>query len=135
VEVRLPRSWLSFVEQVSVDDDTEETAEKIVDESVKQAMSIALATSRYPSDPDTAQKLHLSIIAQLSGLPIDSIPPELLSPPASRDPSPARLRAKSPGRWRFMRAVSDAVQSLEPDVYGMYTDSYLMIPFLTHRVL
>ncbi|KAG2367038.1 hypothetical protein BDR07DRAFT_1394674 [Suillus spraguei] len=55
--------------------------------------------------------------------PDGSIPPELLSPPASRDPSPRRLRpkSKSPARWKIMRTISDAVQNVmdltEPGVY------------------
>lgn len=50
---------------------------------------------------------------------------QLLSPPASRDPSPWRLRnkSKSPTRWRMLRSISDAVQNLmsleEPGIYGM----------------
>jgi hypothetical protein len=57
------------------------------------------------------------------GGPDSSIPPELLSPPASRDPSPRRLRqkSKSPARWELMRSISDAVQDLMGrDENGMY---------------
>jgi len=55
-----------------------------------------------------------------------SIPPELLSPPASRDPSPRRVRqkSKSPARWKLMRSISDAVQDLmgrhEHGMYGTH---------------
>ncbi|KAG8968091.1 hypothetical protein FRB90_010838, partial [Tulasnella sp. 427] len=62
------------------------------------------------------RSIHQHLLCQ-SLVPHDSVPAELLTPPASREPSPARLRAKSPVRWRFLRAVSDAVQRLEPDVY------------------
>ncbi|KAF9520831.1 hypothetical protein BS47DRAFT_1374647 [Hydnum rufescens UP504] len=37
-------------------------------------------------------------------IPSGSVPLDLLTPPASRDPSPARLRSASPGRWRLIRA-------------------------------
>ncbi|KAG8857636.1 hypothetical protein FRB96_005654 [Tulasnella sp. 330] len=117
VEVRLPRTWLAFVDEVAAaEEETEEETNKLIDSSVQHAAAVALATNTA-FNAQSHDQLHLSILAKLSGVPHDSIPPELLSPPASRDPSPARLRAKSPGRWRFMRAVSETVQSLEPGVY------------------
>ncbi|KAG8905548.1 hypothetical protein FRB99_008747 [Tulasnella sp. 403] len=115
VEVRLPRTWLAFVDEVAAID-SEEAADALVDASVQQAASVALA-AKDSCDPDCANLLQLSILQQLSNVPHNSIPPELLSPPASREPSPARLRARSPGRWRFLRAVSAAMQSLDPNVY------------------
>lgn len=118
VEVRLPRTWLAFVDEVAAaEEETEEETNKLIDSSVQHAAAVALATNTA-FNAQSHDHLHFSILAKLSGVPHDSIPPELLSPPASRDPSPARLRAKSPGRWRFMRAVSETVQSLEPGVYG-----------------
>ncbi|KAG8998150.1 hypothetical protein FRB93_013832 [Tulasnella sp. JGI-2019a] len=117
VEVRLPRTWLAFVDEVaSAEEETEEETNKFIDSSVQHAAAVALITNTA-YNAQSHDHLHLSILARLGGVPHDSIPPELLSPPASRDPSPARLRAKSPGRWRFMRAVSETVQSLEPGVY------------------
>ncbi|KAF7985744.1 hypothetical protein HWV62_2362 [Athelia sp. TMB] len=128
VEVRLPRSWLSFVEEVAGGDDeeaNEEQAALVVEKSIQAATGAALARSAsmgIPHDASIALKLQECILAELGG-PDGSIPPELLSPPASRDPSPRRLRhkSKSPARWKMMRSISDAVQSAfqssEPGVY------------------
>ncbi|KZT41252.1 hypothetical protein SISSUDRAFT_350885 [Sistotremastrum suecicum HHB10207 ss-3] len=127
VEIRLPRSWLAFlemvVEQDASDDDEAKVTEK-VSATISQATSQVLATSSSLQDEETVKRLNESVIASLSSAPPSSaIPPELLSPPASRDPSPARLRAraKSPGRWRLMRAIGNALQdamtSNSPGVY------------------
>ncbi|KAG8954479.1 hypothetical protein FRC04_011806 [Tulasnella sp. 424] len=121
IEIRQPRSWLAFVEQVGGSDPAEHqleaTAERLV---ISRAASLASrAAVAGGSFEESAELLERSIHQQLlcHTVPHDSVPAELLTPPASREPSPARLRAKSPVRWRFLRAVSDAVQSLEPDVY------------------
>ncbi|KAH9003012.1 hypothetical protein EDB86DRAFT_3233334 [Lactarius hatsudake] len=101
IEVRLPRSWLSFLEEISGGEDDD-----VTEEATAQA----------------ERKLKESILQELGG-PDSSIPPELLSPPASRDPSPRRLRhkSKSPARWELLRSISDAVQDLMGrDENGMY---------------
>jgi hypothetical protein len=93
-----------------------------VEISIKAATDAALASNTSP--PDKAE-FEESILASLSG-PDSPIPQELLSPPASRDPSPRRLRAKSqsPARWKIMRSISKAVQNVmeltEPGVYGKF---------------
>ncbi|KAI9511838.1 hypothetical protein F5148DRAFT_1313418 [Russula earlei] len=128
VEVRLPRGWLSLVEEIAGGEDAEAAEEdtaRTVDESITEAAHAALAakTGRSATDDGEAEKkLKESIILELGG-PDGSIPPELLSPPASRDPSPRRLRqkSKSPARWKLMRSISDAVQGLiGRDEIGMY---------------
>lgn len=83
-----------------------------------------------------AIQIHESIMAKLEGV-IEQrememvrntgIPMELLSPPASREPSPGRLRAKSPGRWRFLRTVSDLAERAAGGAYGVYQFD---VPFL-----
>ncbi|KAH9068440.1 hypothetical protein EDB83DRAFT_2376531 [Lactarius deliciosus] len=128
IEVRLPRSWLSFLEEISGGEDdevTEEAAARAVDQSITQAAHAALAAKTGNSmtpDAEAERKLKESILQELGG-PDSSIPPELLSPPASRDPSPRRLRhkSKSPARWELLRSISDAVQDLMGrDENGMY---------------
>ncbi|KAF9223874.1 hypothetical protein BS17DRAFT_802344 [Gyrodon lividus] len=123
IEVRLPRSWLSLVEEIVGGDDPQNTQDSTVlavQESIQAATKVALATTATSSDD--LRKWKESIMETLTG-PDGSIPPELLSPPASRDPSPRRLRAKSksPARWKIMRSISDAVQNVmdqsEPGVY------------------
>jgi hypothetical protein len=131
IEVRLPRGWLSLVEEISGgedDDATEEDAARAVDQSITQAAHAALAAKigdSMPLDAEAERKFKESILQELGG-PDSSIPPELLSPPASRDPSPRRLRqkSKSPARWKLMRSISVAVQDLmgrdENGMYGMW---------------
>jgi hypothetical protein len=129
IEVRLPRSWLSFVDEISGGDDEEVNDEQhalVLERSIQVASNAALARSASmgtPQDELVARQLQECILAELAG-PDGSIPPELLSPPASRDPSPRRLRpkSKSPARWKMMRSISHAVQNAmglsEPGVYG-----------------
>jgi hypothetical protein len=131
IEVRLPRSWLSLVEEIAGGDDgqnTEDSTALAVEKSIQAATKVALASTAMAgasSDEDALRKWKESILESLCG-PDGSIPPELLSPPASRDPSPRRLRNKSqsPARWKIMRSISDAVQNVvdqnEPGVYGLW---------------
>ena len=129
VEIRLPRSWLAIVEEVAGGDDedaSEEQAALMVDQTLKKAETAALAARHLlgeSSSDDAASDLHDKVLERLSG-PDISIPPELLTPPASRDPSPRRLRtkSKSPARWKLMRSISVAVQDVmeraHPGIYG-----------------
>ena len=130
IEVRLPRSWLALVEEIAGDEDEEANVEQaalVVDRSISEAAKAALAMRTATGeelDQDAAMKLKESILESLSG-PDSSIPPELLSPPASRDPSPRRAKSKSPARWKLMRSISDAVQDLMGrDENGMYGTSF-----------
>ncbi|KAH0832933.1 hypothetical protein J3R83DRAFT_11900 [Lanmaoa asiatica] len=131
IEVRLPRSWLALAEEITGGEDqsTEDNTALAVEQSIHAATKAALATTTIPgasADENALKKWKESILETLSG-PDGSIPPDLLSPPASRDPSPRRLRAKSksPARWKIMRYISDAVQNVmernEPGFYGKVT--------------
>lgn len=131
IEVRLPRSWLALLEVIAGGEDqgSDENTAFAVEQSIDAATKAVLATTTIPggsSDEDALKKWKESILETLNG-PDGSIPPELLSPPASRDPSPRRLRGKSqsPARWKIMRTISDAVQNVvernDPGFYGMLT--------------
>lgn len=131
VEIRLPRSWLSFVEEISGGEDEElndHQAALVLEKSIQVASDAALARSismGKPQDEAVTRQLQECIIAELGG-PDGSIPPELLSPPASRDPSPRRLRqkSKSPARWKMMRSISHAVcNAMELSEPGLYSAS------------
>jgi hypothetical protein len=132
IEVRLPRGWLSLAEEISGGEDAEAAEEdtvRAVEKSITEAAHAALAAKTGPlaaPDAEAEKKLKESIIQELGG-PDSSIPPELLSPPASRDPSPRRLRqkSKSPARWKLLRCISNVVQGLmgrdENGMYGKWT--------------
>lgn len=125
IEVRLPRSWLALLDEITTDTEDDEKTALVFKESIQAATHAALASAvrnGASSDEDAARRWKESIMESLTG-PDGSIPPELLTPPASRDPSPRRLRPKSqsPARWKIMRTISDAVQNMmdltEPGVY------------------
>lgn len=130
VEVRLPRSWMALVEELvesdeEVLDQREETA-LLVGQTLQDAEKAALAAKILESPSggvdNLARELHEQLLATLAG-PGGHIPPELLSPPATRDPSPRRLRAKSksPARWKIMRTITDAMQNvMEREHLGVY---------------
>lgn len=124
VEVRLPRSWLALVEEVAGDDEETEEADavQIVDKTMQAAESAALAAKNMLGNPTAAQELHKKLLETLSG-PDGSIPPELLTPPLTREPSPQRPRpkSKSPARWKIVRSISVAMQNvMERDNPGLY---------------
>ncbi|OBZ72117.1 hypothetical protein A0H81_07807 [Grifola frondosa] len=128
VEVRLPRSWLALVEEIAGGDDEdtiEEQAVFMVGQTIKDAETAALAATNMldgASGDYAASELHDKVLERLVG-PDGSIPPELLTPPVSREPSPRRLRTKStsPARWKLMRSISVAVQDvMERDHPGIY---------------
>ncbi|KAJ7727285.1 hypothetical protein DFH07DRAFT_757801 [Mycena maculata] len=120
LEVRLPRTFLSMVEEIAWDYE-EETVDQVMANTIRAATQAALATGNA-ANGEAALALEERILFSL-GAPDESIPLELLSPVASREPSPRRLRAKSksPARWEIMRSISDAVQNLlelkDPGVY------------------
>lgn len=132
IEVRLPQSWIALVEELVGGDEEEvldtEHAALFVGQTIEDAEQAALATQALLGCPsenvdNLAQELRQKLLATLAG-PDGHIPPELLSPPATRDPSPRRIRAKSksPARWKLMRSISDAMQNVmeqdHPGVYG-----------------
>jgi hypothetical protein len=91
--VRLPRDWLALLAQTV---EAGDGAPGVPDGFLEPAPGTAMGAL---CDADA---------------PGMSVPPELLSPPASRDPSPRRLRGKSqsPPRWKVLRSLADAMEDL-----------------------
>ncbi|PPQ99145.1 hypothetical protein CVT24_009335 [Panaeolus cyanescens] len=120
LEVRLPRSWLSLVEEIAWNYE-EETVDLVMHKSI-QAATQAAAGSVLHVGREEFMDLEKSLRSDLDS-PDDSISPDLLSPVPSRDPSPRRLRpkSKSPARWKILRSISDAIQDVmsrrAPGVY------------------
>ncbi len=129
LEVRLPRSWLSLVEEIAWDYD-EGQVEVVVGDTIKAAALASRASISPPMDQESTSKLEENLLDSLTE-PDSSVPLELLSPVVSRDPSPRRLRqkSKSPARWRIMRSISDAIQDYmdrrDAGVYGTHACSLM----------
>lgn len=125
LEVRLPRTWLSLVEEIAWNYD-EETVDTVMGSSLEAATRAAMqsANSLNSLSSQGEQFRFDENIFNLE-VPDPSISPDLLSPAPSRDPSPRRLRpkSKSPARWKILRSISDAIQDVmnrkAPGVYGM----------------
>ena len=124
LEVRLPRTWLSLVEEIAWNYD-EETVDSVMGRSLAAATRAALdSASMFAHHQPLCFEPHLF---DTSDSPETIISPDLLSPIPSRDPSPRRLRpkSKSPARWEILRTINDAVQHVmnhkAPGVYGVYS--------------
>ncbi|KAK0235855.1 hypothetical protein EDD85DRAFT_838338 [Armillaria nabsnona] len=123
LEVRLPRSWLSLVDEIAWEYD-EETVDQVMEKTARAAAETAVksGSSSVPTDKEAARKLQESILYSIH-TPEDAISPDLLSPMASREPSPRRFRhkSKSPARWELVRSISTAIQDVmerqDPAVY------------------
>ncbi|KIK63140.1 hypothetical protein GYMLUDRAFT_41461 [Collybiopsis luxurians FD-317 M1] len=124
LEVRLPRSWLSLVDEIAWDLE-DETVDQVMEKTVKAATKAALRSTspNFVVDHVAEKELHATVIESIALPPDESIPLELLSPVASREPSPRRLRtkSKSPARWELVRTISDAIQTvLDSRAPGIY---------------
>jgi hypothetical protein len=114
---------LSLVDEIAWDHE-EETVDQVMEKTVRAAANAALRSTSPNSVVDKIEEkeLHATVIESFA-LPDESIPLELLSPLASREPSPKRLRtkSKSPARWELVRSISDALQTMldnrSPGIY------------------
>jgi hypothetical protein len=99
IEVRLPRTWLSIADEVVGRADDEANTEKTLGVSIKAAADAALASSPVGSPVCTSAFIELEErMAERLNAPGSPVPPELLSPPASRDPSPLAYNEGYQGR-------------------------------------
>lgn len=123
IEVRLPRSWLSLLDEVvgpEGDISTKSTNDESVDSGVAALSSppsatVGLSDSYFAKlEPGTIDFVRSTFDGLL---PSGSVPFDILTPPSSRDSSPNRLRAKSPGRWRLLNQLNDAISVLQGDLY------------------
>ncbi|KAF7796627.1 hypothetical protein EIP86_007809 [Pleurotus ostreatoroseus] len=130
---------MALVEELVGGDEEEVLDEQdtalLVGQTIQDAEQVALAAQTLMEGPsarpeEIARELHGRLLASLS-IPDSSIPPELLSPPATRDPSPRRIRAKSksPARWKLMRTISNAMQDvMEQHSPGVYENATIAVP-------
>lgn len=122
LEVRLPRTWLSLVEEIAWNLE-EETVDCVMGKSIQAAARAVADVATFASDKDAALKLEASLLDTLDP-PDNAITLDLLSPIPSRNPSPRRIRpkSKSPARWKILRSINDAIQDVldrrAPGVYG-----------------
>lgn len=129
LEVRLPRTWLSLVEEIAWNYE-EETVDSVMEQTMKAAANAAIQSSNAHSNKLDA-RLEESMFFDHLDFPDTTISMDLLSPVPSRNPSPRRLRpkSKSPARWKLLKSINDAVQSVMNSrangVYGEFN-------FLSH---
>ncbi|KAF8328392.1 uncharacterized protein EI90DRAFT_3065059 [Cantharellus anzutake] len=132
IEVNLPRNWLRLLDEICGEDE-EHTPPQVI-----PTILMPVSTDGYPHLVVTSPPSSLSTpvpdnnVAMLSTKRVTqlanvitmpdkdmrkrTVPLDLLSPGVSRDPSPRRLRARSPGRWRFIRDVNRRIHA-EPGLY------------------
>ncbi|KAH9481440.1 hypothetical protein JR316_0005966 [Psilocybe cubensis] len=121
LEVRLPRTWLSLVEEIAWNYD-EETVDSVMGKTIQAATQAAIDSAHVISNHEQAFRFDENLFNNLDA-PDVSISLDLLSPVPSRDPSPRRLRpkSKSPARWKILRSISNAIQDVmntrAPGVY------------------
>ncbi|XP_006459346.1 hypothetical protein AGABI2DRAFT_218464 [Agaricus bisporus var. bisporus H97] len=121
LEVRLPRTWLSLVEEIAWNLE-EETVDCVMGKSIQAAARAVADVATFASDKDAALKLEASLLDTLDP-PDNAITLDLLSPIPSRNPSPRRIRpkSKSPARWKILRSINDAIQDvLDRRAPGVY---------------
>ncbi|KAF5342538.1 hypothetical protein D9611_001549 [Ephemerocybe angulata] len=124
LEVRLPRTWLSLVDQLAWNLD-EDSVELVMDKAIKAATDIAVASLATDAKKDDVRSIEESLYETPMDVdvPEDAISMDMLSPFPSRDPSPKRLRpkSKSPVRWKLVRSISNAIQDvMDIKSPGMY---------------
>jgi hypothetical protein len=129
LEVRLPRTWLSLVEQLAWNLD-EESVDNVMEKSFKAAADVVMSSAASEVEKEETRRLRESFFeidnATNLDVPEDPISIDMLSPMSSRDPSPRRLRpkSKSPARWKIVRSISDAIQTaLDERSLGLYGES------------
>lgn len=135
--MRLPRTWLSLVEEIAWNYD-EETVDIIMSKSLQAAKKAALDSANALTSHRAEPLCFEDHLFDTSDSPDTSIGLDLLSPIPSRDPSPRRLRpkSKSPARWEILRTISDAVQAvMKLKAPGVYGTSFLFHFLSTHSTL
>ncbi|KAF8656831.1 hypothetical protein AX16_002379 [Volvariella volvacea WC 439] len=128
LEICQPADWLKLVERIAWNYE-EETVDSVMAKTVEAATSAVMASAAASGQMHDEAKLRqciLDALAEPDGLelePDSSVPFELLTPPASREPSPRRIRpkSKSPARWKLLRSINDAIQDvMQRRVPNMY---------------
>lgn len=147
LEISIPRNWLGILDAIC---GQEEEPENLVKGIFSVLAEDSVFNGRPRATPEVAapvcESIHesnrsLSSVAtettsdapsdDVAALPngLGSVPAALLTPPSSRDPSPARLRlrAASPGRWRFIKAVNKIVH--QSGLYGAYLEPIFALKY------
>ena len=113
LEVRLPRTWLSLVEEIAWNYE-EETVDSVMELTMKAAANAAIQSSNIHSNKLDSPRLEESMFFDCLDLPDTKVSMDLLSPVPSRNPSPRRLRpkSKSPARWKLLKSINEAIQDV-----------------------
>lgn len=142
LEINIPRHWLEILDAICGEDEQENSPNSIsgmlTENYVKCSRSQAIArtcSGKFKCLPAfssaSGEKTSEEGFDGLSALPVGlgTVPHDLLTPISSRAPSPAglQLRAASPGRWQFIKALNKLHHS-DPGFYGMSLESLLRGP-------
>ena len=119
--MRLPRTWLSLVEEIAWNYE-EETVDSVMEETMKAATNAAIQSSNVHSNKLDG-RLEESMFFNRLDFPDTTVSMDLLSPVPSRNTSPRRLRpkSKSPARWKLLKSINDAIQDvMNSQANGVY---------------
>lgn len=125
LEVRLPRTWLSLVEEIAWNYE-EETVDSVMELTMKAATNAAIQSSNVHSNKLDTPRLEESMFFDCLDLPDTKVLKDLLSPVPSRNPSPRRLRpkSKSPARWKLLKSINEAIQDvMNSQANGVYVQT------------
>lgn len=137
LEINIPHHWLKILDAICGEDERPEGPRPpnnisglLADSSVEYSHPRAISGAACESEFECISASSSAAVGTTSEAGFDgtaafpsglgSVPHDLLTPPLSRAPSPARLhlRAASPGRWQFIKAVNRIVHHSEPGLYG-----------------
>ena len=131
--MRLPRTWLSLVEEIAWNYE-EETVDSVMEQTMKAAANAAIQSSNVHSNKLDA-RLEESMFFDRLDFPDTTVSMDLLSPIPSRNPSPRRLRpkSKSPARWKLLKSINDAIQDvMNSQANGVYGEFYFPLIGSSH---
>lgn len=140
LKINIPRHWLEILDAICGEDEQLEYPHNNINrlatnDGITRTNALAPVCERNlaclpASQSAGAEKKSTTGPNGSFPLPkgLGTVPHDLLTPISSRAPSPTglRLRAATPGRWRFIKAVNKIVHHSEPGLYGALFESLFL---------